>query len=703
MTKLHGGALLCGLTLAVFTVILPVPAYAETAVSAAPTTPVTAAAEPSASPSPAATPTPSGSATTATPVPSASSPAPTSGATSQPSPTSEGLGATPAGTASTYIVGFREDVGQATAVLGERPARAITGLDAAVTELTAAEANALADDPGVAYVQKDTRVHIADTQSNAPWGLDRIDQAGPVLDGRYTAGRTGSGVTVYVVDTGIDAENAEFGGRVAQGASFVPDGLGTADCQGHGTAVAGIVAGRTYGVAKQATLVPVRVLGCDGTGDSLWTVSGLNWVLAHHLRGTPAVVNLSLTGPFNKAENDAVKRLTAAGVTVVAAAGNDASDACGYSPGSAKSALTVAASDSTDRRWSQSNSGRCVDLYAPGVAIESASAFRTIPVTMTGTSMASPHVAGAAALLLEAHRSWKASAVAKRLLELSGRNRIRANPSRTPNKLLSIAPLVATVSPGLGSLTGGRQVTVTGSGFRGVLRVLVGGVPATKVAVASPGRIRLRVPAGVQPGAASVRVVTELSDSNLDVVFGYRPAPSADGLSVTAGPTGGGTVLTLTGTDLSGVTRVWFGSRPSRSVTVVSDTELQVVAPAHSSGSVFVRVTTPAGTTAKAPALRFTYGHRPVLKSVSHEYGPTIGGARMRITGSHLSGVTSVDFGGKSGIAVTVVSSKRLYVTVPAHAEGRVEVRLANLFGSSTPGSHTGYRFEAGPATASAG
>ncbi|MEY4392521.1 MAG: hypothetical protein RLZZ544_1230, partial [Actinomycetota bacterium] len=248
------------------------------------------------------------------------------------------------------------------------------------------------------------------------WGLDRIDQRNLPLDSLITRPNSGSGVTAYIIDTGILASHSQFGGRVVAGYTAVSDGNGTTDCNGHGTHVAGTVGGATYGVANGVTLVPVRVLDCYGSGSTSGVVAGINWMIDNHAAGVPAVANLSLGGSYSATLNDAVARAVADGITMVVAAGNSNADACLSSPSSASAAITVAASTVSDYKASYSNYGACVDLFAPGSSIVSAGiTSSTATATMSGTSMASPHVAGVAAAILANARSLTPAQVADRL------------------------------------------------------------------------------------------------------------------------------------------------------------------------------------------------------------------------------------------------------------------------------------------------
>jgi subtilisin family serine protease len=337
---------------------------------------------------------------------------------------------------------------------------AVRGFAATMSER---DAIALAAEPGVAMVAEDGVVRAAATQSPATWGIDRIDQRGLPLDGAYTYDTDASGVTAYVIDTGIRITHADFGGRARHG--FSAAGATADDCNGHGTHVAATIGGATYGIAKGVELVAVRVLDCDGRGSTEGVISGIDWVTADH--AGPSVANMSLGGGNSAALNAAVAVSVGSGVTYAVAAGNESTDACTRSPASEPTAITVGATTSTDRRSTFSNYGTCVDVFTPGSDITSAwidsdTATRTI----SGTSMATPHVAGVAALYLAGSPTAEPAQVAAAIASGATPGSVADPGAGSPDLLLfsqlssepppvTEPPTVTLTAPADGSTVGG--------------------------------------------------------------------------------------------------------------------------------------------------------------------------------------------------------------------------------------------------------
>ena len=318
--------------------------------------------------------------------------------------------------------------------------RALRGFAADLPEQAAA---ALSHNPNVAYVEQDQVMRAFGTQTGATWGLDRIDQRALPLSTTYTYGATGAGVTAYIIDTGINFGHAEFGGRAVKGFDAVTSGGTALDCNGHGTHVSGTVGGSTYGVAKSVALVAVRVLDCNGSGSTSGVIAGIDWVTGDHAPSAPAVANMSLGGGASTALDNAVKKSIADGVAYAIAAGNGnfvgiAQDACKYSPARVPEAMTIGATDKTDRKASWSNYGNCVDWFAPGVGITSAwIGSATATNTISGTSMATPHTTGVAALYLQGNPSDTPAQVRDALFNNTTQHVVTSSKTTNNNLLYS--------------------------------------------------------------------------------------------------------------------------------------------------------------------------------------------------------------------------------------------------------------------------
>ena len=439
-----------------------------------------------------------------------------------------------AGTRSQGIVKARKPIpGRYIVVLGDRQhdaagvadevsrrfnARVLFVYDKALTgfaiELPEPAAAALLNDGRVKYVEEDGVVTADTTQTSATWGLDRIDQHNLPLDGNYTYNTTASNVHAYIIDTGILISHTQFGGRASVGVDEIGDGQNGIDCNGHGTHVAGTVGGSTYGVAKSVALVAVRVLDCSGSGTTSGVIAGVNWVATNAVK--PAVGNMSLGGGASQSLDDAVTGAVNAGVVMCVAAGNgdangNAVDACTTSPARAAAAITVSATDSTDTKPTWANIGTCVDIFAPGVNITSAwDTSTTATNTISGTSMATPHVTGTSALYLSLNPSATPATVANALTSNATAGVVQNAGTGSPNRLLyelfiggggSSAPTISGFSPASGGV--GTSVTITGTNFTGASSVKFNGQSAS-FTVNSSTQITATVPNCSSSGTISV-------------------------------------------------------------------------------------------------------------------------------------------------------------------------------------------------------
>ena len=343
-----------------------------------------------------------------------------------------------------FIVTLREGASPA-AVARENGVRPdfvyTTVLNGFAGSMSEAARAGLLRDARVARVEQDGIVRKSTTQSNATWGLDRTDQRALPLSKTYTYTNTGAGVTAYIIDTGIMPSHNEFGGRAVHGFTAINDGRGSSDCDGHGTHVAGTVGGATYGIAKGVALVAVRVLDCSGSGTWSGVIAGMDWVTANHV--SPAVANMSLGGGISSSVDQAAANMIASGVATAIAAGNGnrggrQQDACGYSPARVPSAMTIGATTQTDAKTSWSNYGPCVDFFAPGYQIVSAGiGSNTQAVSMSGTSMAAPHVAGVAALYLQSNPGASAQQVGDALYAATTKGIVTSSSTANNHLLFS--------------------------------------------------------------------------------------------------------------------------------------------------------------------------------------------------------------------------------------------------------------------------
>ena len=467
---------------------------------------------------------------------------PVSGAVATPPPQAE---------TERYIVQFRSGVAPSVAVEVLDVAEEVTDtfdsvFVGAAVDLTAEQRAELQSDPTVLRVVHDTSMAAPDdvvakqstsasrrrttgAQSAPPWGLDRSDQRTLPLSSSRESGFTGAGVTAYVIDSGVRADHVEFTGRMQMG--FFQDD-GPTDCDGHGTHVAGSLAGATVGIAPGVAVVPVRVLDCAGAGRASGIIAGLDWIVAHHQPGVPAVMNMSVGGPANLAVDAAVQRVISDGIVVTVAAGNDGTNACFESPARLAAAITVAATDATDWSPDWSNFGSCVDLFAPGDDVYSSwGAAPTAYELVSGTSMAAPHVAGAAALVLERNPGFTPAQVTAQLFANATTGVVQNRGTSTPDRLLYVPPTtVVPVTPA--RILDTRPGTTTVDGRSRGMGAAVGG-SITPLQVTGRGG----VPVGV-PGVVLNVTATQATGDGFVTVFPCGiGVPNASTLNFVTGAT----------------------------------------------------------------------------------------------------------------------------------------------------------------------
>jgi serine protease len=360
-------------------------------------------------------------------------------------------------------------------------------------------------DDRIDYVEEDGFVTTAATQTGATWGIDRTDQRDLPLNSTYVYDTTASNVHAYIVDTGVLLNHTQFSGRMGNGYDAVTSGGNANDCNGHGTHVAGTVGGTTHGIAKGVIIHPVRVLGCTGSGTNAGVIAGMDWVASNHIK--PAVANMSLGGGASTATDNAVTGMVNAGVTVAVAAGNDNANACNYSPARAASAITVGSTTNTDARSSFSNYGTCLDIFAPGSNITSAwHTGSSATNTISGTSMASPHVAGVAALYLAVNPTATPAQVTSAIINASTPNKVTGAQTGSPNRLLY-------------SFFGSAPPPPPPPGG-----TLSNGVPVTGLSATTGNSLNYTMV--VPAGASNLRFVTSGGTGDMDMYVKFGSAPT---------------------------------------------------------------------------------------------------------------------------------------------------------------------------------